>query len=66
MGFFDDIGGQALTRRAWPRPDGQLPGPLATRLLLARTDQAAIAAQLLRFIDQSHQPRLLPAGLFEY
>ncbi len=43
MGFFDDIDGQPRTRRACPRPDGQLPVPLATRLLLARTDQAAIA-----------------------
>jgi hypothetical protein len=43
MGFFDDIGSQPRTRRSWPRPDGQLPVPMATRLLLARTDQAAIA-----------------------
>ena len=43
MGFFDDIPSQPGTRRAWPRPDGQLKMPLATRLLLARTDQAAVA-----------------------
>jgi hypothetical protein len=43
MGFFDDIPGKPGTRRAWPRPDGQLQMPLTTRLLLARTDEAAIA-----------------------
>jgi hypothetical protein len=31
MGFFDDIGGQPRTWRSWPRPDGQLPVPMATR-----------------------------------
>jgi hypothetical protein len=44
MGFFEDTqqaGESAL--RARPRPVGVLPTPVAIRLLLARTEQAAVA-----------------------
>jgi hypothetical protein len=45
MGFFDEIArdsdGGAM--RALPRPDGQVPTPVATRLMLAHTDQVAVA-----------------------
>jgi hypothetical protein len=45
MGFFDDIAressGGALV--ALPRPSGQVPTPVATRLILARTGQVAVA-----------------------
>jgi hypothetical protein len=43
MGFFDDIPGGAGTVRAWRRPDGMLPAPVAERLLLARTSDVAVA-----------------------
>jgi hypothetical protein len=45
MGFFSDIPGDPgeSAPLAWPRPEGTLPTPLATRLVLARTDQVAIA-----------------------
>lgn len=45
MGFFDDVirepGDSPL--RALPRPDGELPTPLAIRLMLARSEQVAVA-----------------------
>jgi hypothetical protein len=45
MGFFDDIVPDPTdrARRAWLRPDGQVPTPVAVRLMLARSQQAAIA-----------------------
>jgi hypothetical protein len=45
MGFFDEIarepGSSAV--RAFPRPSGQVPTPIAIRLMLARTSQVAVA-----------------------
>jgi hypothetical protein len=45
MGFFDNIArepdGGAM--RAWPRPSGQVPTPMATRVMLARTGRVAVA-----------------------
>lgn len=45
MGFFDDIARSAddSAMRAFPRPDGQVPAPLAIRLMLGRSGQAAVA-----------------------
>jgi hypothetical protein len=45
MGFFDDVQELSATSglRARHRPDGTLPMPLPTRLVLARTSGAAIA-----------------------
>jgi hypothetical protein len=45
MGFFDNIAPKpdGGTMRALPRPSGQVPTPLAIRLMLARTSQVAVA-----------------------
>ena len=45
MGFFDEIAREPADSavRAWPRPSGQVPTPLAIRLMLARTSQVAVA-----------------------
>jgi hypothetical protein len=45
MGFFDDITREAgeSAMRASPRPVGQLPAPMAIRLMLACSSQVAVA-----------------------
>jgi hypothetical protein len=44
MGFFDDITPESgRATRALPRPDGQVQTPIAIRLMLARTEQVAVA-----------------------
>jgi hypothetical protein len=45
MGFFDEIAREPADSavRALPRPSGQVPTPMAIRLMLARTSQVAVA-----------------------